>query len=53
MTSSVIEVFTIGGDPDALVRIRVDSVQHLEQVINNLRKSGLVIGTKTLMVLSS
>ena len=47
----MIEVFT--GDSDALVRIRVDSAQHLEQVINNLRKNGLVIGTKTLMVLSS
>lgn len=49
----VIEVFTVAGDPDALVRIRVNSVQHLEQVVDNLRRNGQVIGTKTLMVLGS
>jgi Lrp/AsnC family transcriptional regulator, leucine-responsive regulatory protein len=45
------EVFTMAGDPDALVRIRVESVQHLKQVVNNLRRSGRITGTKTLMVL--
>ena len=50
MTNSLIEVAP--GDPDALVRIRVDSVQPLEQVVNNLRKNVLGIGAKTLMVLS-
>lgn len=45
------EVFTTAGDPDALVRIRVDDVQHLKQVVNSLRQSGKITGTKTLMVL--
>ena len=45
------EVFTIAGDPDALVRIRVEDVAHLKDVVNTLRRSGLVTGTKTLMVL--
>jgi DNA-binding Lrp family transcriptional regulator len=49
--SEVREVFTIAGDPDALVRIRVDDVEHLKQVVNALRRSGRITGTKTLMVL--
>jgi DNA-binding Lrp family transcriptional regulator len=47
----VVELFTTAGDPDALARIRVDDVEHLKQVINRLRRSGQVTGTKTLMVL--
>ena len=49
----VVEVFTIAGDPDALVRIRVDNIQHLQQVVDSLRRQRDVIGTKTLMVLGS
>jgi DNA-binding Lrp family transcriptional regulator len=49
----VIEVFTIAGDPDALVRIRVSSVQHLQQVVDSFRRGGDIVGTKTLMVLGS
>jgi len=45
------DVFTTAGDPDALARIRVDDMDHLQDVINKLRKSGKVRGTKTLMVL--
>ena len=46
-------VFTIAGDPDALVWIRVRDVAELKRVIDRLRRSGKVTGTKTLMVLSS
>ncbi|MFD4503664.1 Lrp/AsnC family transcriptional regulator [Streptomyces sp. NPDC058457] len=49
----VLEVFTVAGDPDALVRVRVSGVQHLRDVIDRLRRSGPVIGTKTLMVLGT
>ena len=49
--AEVTEVFTLAGDPDALVRIRIDDVDHLKQVINHLRLSGTFTGTKTLMVL--
>jgi DNA-binding Lrp family transcriptional regulator len=45
------EIFTTAGDPDALVRIRVDDVAHLKQVVNQLRRSPSVTGTKSLIVL--
>jgi Lrp/AsnC family transcriptional regulator, leucine-responsive regulatory protein len=45
------EVFTMAGDPDALLRIRVNDVEHLRAVVNRLRRTGRVTGTKTLMVL--
>lgn len=44
-------VFTMAGDPDALVWIRVRDVSDLRRVIDLLRRSGKVTGTKTLMVL--
>ncbi len=46
-------VFTIAGDPDALAWIRVSDVHELKQVIDRLRGSGHVIGTKTLIVLGN
>lgn len=46
-------VFTTAGDPDALVHVRVRDIEHLQQVIDGLRRSGQVTGTKTLMVLGS
>jgi Lrp/AsnC family leucine-responsive transcriptional regulator len=47
------EVLTIAGDPDALVRIRADSIEHLQRVVSRLRADGSVTGTKTLVVLES
>ena len=49
----VIEVFTVAGDPDALVRIRADNVHHLQRVVDSLRRTTEVIGTKTLIVLDA
>ncbi|WP_327350897.1 Lrp/AsnC family transcriptional regulator [Streptomyces sp. NBC_01304] len=46
-------VFTIAGDLDALVHMRVRDINHLQEVIDRLRGSGKVIGTRTLMVLGS
>ncbi|AQW54814.1 Lrp/AsnC family transcriptional regulator [Streptomyces sp. 4503] len=46
-------VFTIAGDPDALVNVRVRDIEHLQQVIDALRRVGQVTGTRTLMVLGS
>jgi len=45
------EVLTIAGDPDALVRVRVDNIHDLQRVVNLLRTAGRVTGTKTLVVL--
>lgn len=44
-------VFTTAGDPDALVWMRVHDVDDLKRVIDQLRRTGKVVGTKTLMVL--
>jgi DNA-binding Lrp family transcriptional regulator len=49
----LVESFTIAGDPDALIRLRVSDVDHLKRVIDRVRRGGLVIGTKTLIVLGS
>lgn len=51
----VVESFTLAGDPDALVRVRVRSVEHLKDVIDTIRRGRAgrtrVAGTKTLIVL--
>jgi DNA-binding Lrp family transcriptional regulator len=47
----LVEAFTIAGDPDALVRLRVRDLDHLKQVVDTIRRSGRVTGTKTLIVL--
>jgi len=47
------EVFTIAGDPDALIHVRVRDLGHLQQVIDRLRRAGDVTGTKTLLVLGT
>ena len=49
----LVEAFTIAGDPDALVRLRVTDLDHLKRVIDRIRRSGNVTGTKTLIVLGS
>ncbi|MBN9622743.1 MAG: Lrp/AsnC family transcriptional regulator [Actinobacteria bacterium] len=49
----VVAVHTIAGDPDALVHLRVRDVADLTRVIDLLRRSGKVTGTKTLIVLAS
>jgi len=46
-------VYTTAGDPDALVHMRVRDVADLTRVIDLLRRSGKVTGTKTLMVLGT
>lgn len=52
-TPEVIAVFTVAGDPDALAWIRVRDVHHLKEVVDRLRSSKQVTGTKTLMILGS
>jgi Lrp/AsnC family leucine-responsive transcriptional regulator len=46
-------VFTMAGDPDALVWLRVRDVHDLKRVVDKLRSSGHVSGTKTMIVLGS
>jgi Lrp/AsnC family leucine-responsive transcriptional regulator len=49
----VVEALTIAGDPDALVRVRVTDLDHLKRVIDRIRRTGKVTGTKTLIVLGT
>jgi Lrp/AsnC family leucine-responsive transcriptional regulator len=53
----VVEAFTLAGDPDALVHLRVASVDHLKAVIDRIRRGrrggAKIIGTKTLIVLGT
>ncbi|WP_235737261.1 Lrp/AsnC family transcriptional regulator [Nocardioides alcanivorans] len=44
-------IFTIAGDPDVLVRWRVSDVDHLQRVVNGIRRTGKTSGTKTLIVM--
>lgn len=44
-------VLTLAGDPDALLRIRVDGVEDLRRVVSRLRSGGQISSTKTLVVL--
>jgi Lrp/AsnC family transcriptional regulator, leucine-responsive regulatory protein len=46
-------VFTIAGDPDALVWLRVRDMPHLQKILDEIRRSRQVTGTKTLIVLDS
>jgi len=45
------EILTLAGDPDALVRIRVDGVEHLRRVVGRLRSEGPGVNTRTLVIL--
>src|SRR6201999_229341 len=36
----LVESFTIAGDPDALVRLRVTDLDHLKRVIDKMRRGG-------------
>jgi DNA-binding Lrp family transcriptional regulator len=49
----VLAVFATAGDPDALIWLRVPDVERLGQVIEQLRRSGRVTGTKTLIVVDT
>jgi Lrp/AsnC family transcriptional regulator, leucine-responsive regulatory protein len=46
-------VFTIAGDPDALVWLRARDMRHLQDTIDEMRRSRRVTSSKTLIVLDS
>ena len=49
----VVSAFTVSGEPDALVRVRVESIRHLETIIERLRRDRNIVRTRTLIVLST
>jgi DNA-binding Lrp family transcriptional regulator len=53
----LVESFTLAGDPDAIVRLRVTDVDHLKRTIDRIRRGKRggtkITGTKTLIVLGT
>ncbi|MGY1814171.1 Lrp/AsnC family transcriptional regulator [Blastococcus sp. SYSU D00820] len=49
----VVSAFTVSGEPDAVVRVRVRGIAHLEQVVERLRRAPTIARTRTLIVLST
>jgi DNA-binding Lrp family transcriptional regulator len=46
-------LYTVAGDPDALAYVRARDLDDLKRVIDAIRRTGQVTGTKTLIVLGS
>lgn len=49
--TEVREAMTMAGEPDALLRVRVNNLAHLRQIVMDLRTSGPVNGSRTMIVL--
>lgn len=49
----VVTASTVGGEADVLVRLRVGSVKHLEEVVEQVRRDPNVVRTRTMLVLST
>jgi Lrp/AsnC family transcriptional regulator, leucine-responsive regulatory protein len=49
----IISAFTVSGEADAVVRVRVESIGSLEHFVERLRRDRNVVRTKTLIVLST
>jgi DNA-binding Lrp family transcriptional regulator len=48
-----VTAFTVSGDPDVVLRLRVDSVAHLEEIVERVRRDPNVVRTRTMLVLST
>src|SRR3954451_11579585 len=48
----VVSAVTVSGEPDAVLRVQVGDVPHLERVIEALRRRPNVVRTRTMIVLS-
>ena len=49
----VVSAFTVSGEPDAVIRARVESITDLEKFVETLRRDPNVLRTRTLIVLST
>jgi DNA-binding Lrp family transcriptional regulator len=49
----VVTAFTVSGEPDAIVRLRVEDIAHLERAVERLRRDPNVVRTRTMIVLST
>jgi DNA-binding Lrp family transcriptional regulator len=50
---AVIAAHTVAGDADAVVRVRVEGIEALERVIEQLRRDPKVMRTRTMVALST
>jgi DNA-binding Lrp family transcriptional regulator len=48
----VVEAWSVTGDPDAIARVRTDDNAALEQLIVDLQRNGMVIRTRSQVVMS-
>jgi DNA-binding Lrp family transcriptional regulator len=49
----LVGAWTVAGEPDAIVRLRVRDVKHLEKAVERLRRDRNIVRTRTLIVLST
>jgi DNA-binding Lrp family transcriptional regulator len=49
----IVSAFTVSGEADAVVRVRVESIASLEHFVEQLRRDPNIVRTKTLIVLST
>jgi DNA-binding Lrp family transcriptional regulator len=49
----IVSAFTVSGEADAVVRVRVESIATLEHFVEQLRRDPNIVRTKTLIVLST
>jgi Lrp/AsnC family transcriptional regulator, leucine-responsive regulatory protein len=49
----IVSAFTVSGEPDAVIRVRVDNIEHLERLVERLRRDPNIVRTRTLIVLST
>ena len=48
----VVSAVTVSGEPDAVLRVQVEDIAHLERVIEALRRHRTIVRTRTMLVLS-
>jgi DNA-binding Lrp family transcriptional regulator len=51
--AAIVGAHTVAGDADAIVRVRVEGIESLERVIEQLRRDPRVTRTRTMVVLST
>jgi DNA-binding Lrp family transcriptional regulator len=49
----ILSAFTVSGEPDAVVRLRVETIGHLEGVVERLRRDPNIVRTRTMIILST
>jgi DNA-binding Lrp family transcriptional regulator len=48
----VVSAVTVSGEPDAVLRLQLDDIRHLERVIEALRTHPNIVRTRTMLVMS-